>query len=87
MAIHDRYPRRTPLELTFPDAQASERTFRAIAAEAEARGTEVNDPTALVMLMAAGKALQALRGPDDDPERIREHGALRAWIVSGGWDS
>ena len=76
MAIHDRYPRRTPLELTFPDAQVAERTFRAIATEAEARGTELNDPTSLVMLMAAGEALQALKGPSDDPERIQEHGAL-----------
>jgi hypothetical protein len=81
MPIHDRYARLTPFERSFPDPDEAEARFRAIEEEAAARGADLGDPEAFVMLMAAGRALRDVRGPDEDPERIREHGALlwHAW--------
>lgn len=76
MAAHDAYARITPYELSFPDLDTARGSFAAIRGEAEARGTDVRDPAALVMLAAAGEALRAIRGPEDDPALIREYGAM-----------
>lgn len=76
MAIHDAYARRTPYELLLPDEAFAEERFRAIGQEAEERGTDPRDPERFVMLMAVGETLRELRGPDEDPARIRQHGAL-----------
>lgn len=76
MPIHDTYARVTPWELSFPDEAFAVERFRAIEEEAAARGSDLGDPGELVMLMSSGQALRDLRGPEEDPERIQEHGAL-----------
>lgn len=76
MAIHDAFARLTPYELSFPDLAFARAHFDAIREEAEARGTDLGDPTAFVLLAAAGQALQEIRGTDDDPALIRQYGAL-----------
>lgn len=76
MPVHDAYPRKTPYELSFPDREWAEERFAEIEEEAEARGSDLGDPEAFVMLMSVGKALRELRGPDDAAERIQEHGAV-----------
>lgn len=76
MPVHDEYARVTPLELSFPDADAADERFGAIAGEAEARNVDPEDPSAFVLLMEAGRVLRELRGPGDEPERVREHGVL-----------
>lgn len=88
MPVHDAYARITPLELSFPDPEAAGERFQGIAGEAEAREVDPADPSAFVMLMESGRAVRALRGPDDDPERVREHGVLlyhlfHAWRAGG----
>lgn len=76
MPVHDDWARITPAELSFPDAGTAADRFRAIAEEAEAREVDPADPSAFVMLMESGRALRELRGPGDDPGRVREHGVL-----------
>lgn len=76
MAIHDQYARRTPYELFLPTREGARETFEAIREEADERGVDPGDPERFVMLMAVGEALRELRGPADDPERIRQHGQL-----------
>ena len=76
MAVHDAYARLTPYELSFPDLGFARMHFRAIRREAEARGVDLRDPTAFVMLAATGQALREIRGPDDDPALIHQYGFL-----------
>ena len=76
MAVHDAFARLTPYELSFPDLGFARTHFGAIRAEAEARGVDLRDPTAFVMLAATGQALREIRGPDDDPALIRQYGFL-----------
>lgn len=77
MAIHDAYLRRTPYELAFPDLEDARARFAAFEAEAREREADVeDDPAAFVMLASVGRALRALRGPDDDADLIRQHGRL-----------
>lgn len=86
MAIHDAYARRTPFELALPGDDFPEERFPAIAEEAEERGTDLSDPSAFLMLTAAGEALRELRGPDESPEQIQQHGAL-LWHAFHFWRS
>lgn len=76
MALHDAYARRTPYELFLPDEDFADEHFPGIVEELDERAGSASDPTRFVMLMRAGEVLQRLKGPEDDPERIRQHGAL-----------
>lgn len=76
MALHDTYARITPYELFLPDPEFADERFPVVEEEAEERGADLLDPDAFVMLLPVGEALRDLRGPGDDPARIREHGRL-----------
>ena len=76
MSLHDAFARFTPYELSFPDLDFARAHFQAIREEAEARAADLRDPSAFVMLAAAGEALRAIRGPEDDPALIRQYGSM-----------
>ncbi len=76
MSAHDAFARLTPYELSFPDLDFARRHFAAIRREAEARGVDLADPSAFVMLAATGQALREIRGPNDDPALIHQYGFL-----------
>jgi hypothetical protein len=76
MAIHDAWARTTPYELFLPGEDFADERFAALEAEAEERGGDLSDPDRFVLFMAAGETLRELRGPDEHPERIRQHGLL-----------
>ncbi len=81
MPLHDAWLRVTPYELALPGRAFVEEHFPLIAEEAEKRGVDPSDPGRFVLLGAAGAALQEIKGESDDPELIRQHGALlfHAW--------
>ena len=74
MPTHDAYARLSPYELSFPDPESAREHFQAIRLEADARGADLRDPTGFVMLGATGQALREVRGAEDDPGLIRQHG-------------
>jgi hypothetical protein len=76
MPGHDAFARITPYELSFPDLDFARRHFAAIRREGEARGVDLGDPGAFVMLAASGRALREIRGPEDDPALIHQYGFL-----------
>jgi hypothetical protein len=76
MPGHDAFARLTPYELSFPDLDFARRHFAAIRREAEARGVDLGDASAFVMLAATGQALREIRGPEDDPRLIHQYGFL-----------
>lgn len=76
MSFHDAWLRVTPVELSFPDREEADVLFRAIREEARVLGVDDGDPAAFVLLAEAGRALRQMRGPGEEPGRIREHGAL-----------
>jgi hypothetical protein len=65
MSGHDAFARLTPYELSFPDLAFARRHFAAIRREGEARGVDLRDPGAFIMLAASGQALREIRGPQD----------------------
>jgi hypothetical protein len=81
MALHDAWLRVTPYELAIPGRAFVEEHFPSIAREAESRHVDPSDPGGFVLLASAGAALQEIKGESDDPELIRQHGALlfHAW--------
>jgi hypothetical protein len=76
MPGHDAFARITPYELSFPDLDFARRHFAAIRREGEARGVDLGEPGAFIMLAASGQALREIRGPEDDPALIHQYGFL-----------
>jgi len=76
MPIHDKYARFTPYELLLPAEGFAEEWFPKIREEAEERGGSLATPEAFVMLAEAALALREIRGEEDAPELIQQHGAL-----------
>lgn len=64
MALHDAYLRRTPFELTFPDAEAAEDFTSSVASAGEESGVDLADLQAFVTLGAVSVFLRRLQ-----PER------------------
>lgn len=76
MALHDRYARVTPFEITFPDLDGAGELAAAVAEEATARGVRADDPAAFINLGAVGAFLKKLKGPDAQPEAIHDYALL-----------
>ena len=52
----------TPYEIGIPGRAFAERTFRDIRAEAESRGSDLNDPGAFILLGEVGRAIREIQG-------------------------
>jgi hypothetical protein len=76
MALHDKYARRTPFELAFPDTARAEALAAASLEEAGARGVDAHDPQMFATLGSVGVFLSELRGPDTPPEAVHQYAAL-----------
>lgn len=76
MPVHDDWLRITPYELAIPGRAFVDRHFPAIAEELEAREGNPGDVGAFVLLAAAGAALKEIRGEEEDPALIHQHGLL-----------
>jgi hypothetical protein len=76
MPIHDAYARVTPFELTLPSRGFADERFPLIEKEAETRGLAVSDPGTFALLSEAGLVLREIRGEEESPQLIRQHGAL-----------
>ena len=68
--------RLTPYELAVPGRRFVEERFPEVQEEAESREGDATDPVRFVNLAAVGRILQEVRGEDDDPELIQQHGYL-----------
>ncbi len=84
MAVHDRYLRRTPTELLFPDAKEAEERLTEIERAAEAAGVDLADPLEMGALPAVAELLAHVRPPGDDPHATHAYAfllffALRLW--------
>ena len=82
MALHDRYARRTPFELAFPDRERARRLAEEAHAEAEARGVDPRHPQMFATLASVGGYLTELRDPDAPPEAVHQYAALAFHGVS-----
>jgi len=76
MALHDKYARRTPFELAFPDTARAEALAAASFEEAGARGVDAHEPQMFATLGSVGAFLSELRGPDTPPEAVHQYAAL-----------
>ena len=76
MPIHDSYARTTPYELLLPTEGFAEEWFPKIREEAEGRGGSLALAESFVLLAEAALALREIRGEEDAPELIQQHGAL-----------
>lgn len=76
MPVHDSYARKTPYELLLPEEGFAEEWFPKIREEAEGRGGSLATPESFVLLSEAALALREIRGEEDPPELIQQHGAL-----------
>ncbi|MGM0669232.1 MAG: hypothetical protein ACQET1_05900 [Gemmatimonadota bacterium] len=76
MPVHDAYARVTPYELLLPDEEFAGKWFPLIREEAEGRGGDLSTPESFVLLSQAAMALRVIRGEEDAPELIQQHGAL-----------
>lgn len=76
MALHDRYARRTPFELAFPDRTRAERLAEEASEEAEARGVDPHHPQMFATLGSVGAFLAELRDPEAPPEAVHRYAAL-----------
>ncbi len=76
MALHDRYARRTPFELAFPDREVAQRLADEVQAEAEARGVDPRHPQMFATLGSVGRYLGELRDPEAAPEAAHQYAAL-----------
>lgn len=76
MPVHDAYARITPFDLLLPDEEFPDRWFPLIREEAEGKGGSLNTPESFVLLSQAAMALREIRGEEDAPELIQQHGAL-----------
>lgn len=76
MPVHDDYARITPFELLLPNEGFPEERFPLIRAEATGRGGSVDAPESFLLLSETALALREIRGEDDAPARVQQHGAL-----------
>jgi hypothetical protein len=76
MPLHDGYARITPYELLLPSDDFPQRRFPAIEEEAEQRGGDLGDPESFALLGEVGMSLRTIRGEEEDPALIQQHGAL-----------
>jgi hypothetical protein len=76
MTLHDRYARRTPYEIAFPNQADLDALTLEIAEEAEGRGTDSSNPQTFVTMGSVGAFVRELQGPDAPPESIHQYGAL-----------
>jgi hypothetical protein len=76
MALHDRYARRTPFELAFPDPERARRLADDVYAEAEARGVDPRHPQMFATLGSVGGYLTELRDPGAPAEAVQQYAAL-----------
>ncbi len=76
MALHDRYARRTPFELAFPDRTRAERLAEEASEEGEARGVDPHHPQMFATLGSVGAFLAELRDPEAPPEAVHRYAAL-----------
>jgi hypothetical protein len=76
MALHDAYLRRTPFELTFPDAGAAEEFTSTVAAAAEEAGVDPADRRAFVTLDAVGSFLRRLQPGGAGPQATYDYALL-----------
>jgi hypothetical protein len=74
--IHDSYARITPFELLVPEEEFPGKRFPLIREEAEGRGGSLDTPESFLLLSETAVALREIRGEDDAPERVQQHGAL-----------
>jgi len=77
MALHDRYPRRTPYELAIPGRAFVDERFGLLKEEVEKRGADPHDPARLILMGEVGRLLQELGGAEGPAEeRMRHLGAM-----------
>jgi len=76
MPVHDVYARVTPFELLLPDEEFAGRWFPLIREEAEEKGGSLDTPESFILLSQAAMALREIRGEEDGPDLIQQHGAL-----------
>jgi len=76
MAVHDEYLRRTPYELTFPDAGTAADLFSAVTAEARDAGVDPADRQAFVVLQAVNTFLRRLQPKGARPEAMYDYAML-----------
>jgi hypothetical protein len=74
--IHDAYARITPYEILLPGEGFPGEHFPRIREEADERGGSVDTPESFLLLSEAALALREIRGEDDPPDLVRQHGAL-----------
>lgn len=68
--------RLTPYELAVPGRRFVEERFPEVRDEVEEGGSDSTDPRSFINLGAVGRILQEVRGEQDDPELIQQHGYL-----------
>ena len=76
MAVHDRWARVTPYELSFPALDWARQRFGELSEHARASGVDLGDPARFPLLRAVLEMLDALHGPDPDAGRRHEHALL-----------
>jgi hypothetical protein len=76
MPIHDAYARITPYELLLPEEGFEEERFPMIREEARKRQANISDPERFALLSEAGAVLRDIRGENDAPQLIQQHGIL-----------
>lgn len=76
MALHDKYARRTPFEIAFPELSRAETLAEAVFEEAEARAVDPHHPQMFATLGSVGGFVEELRDPDAPPEAAHQYAAL-----------
>ena len=76
MIFHDQYARLTPFEMAFPEGRDLEELAEEVKREAQARGGELQDRGAFMMLTSVASRVRTLQGSEETPEGFVEYGAL-----------
>ena len=66
----------TPYEVGIPGRQFADRVFADIRAEADARGVDLSDPGAFLLLGEVGRAIRAIQGEEGGGEALHYLGAF-----------
>lgn len=66
----------TPFEIGLPDPRFRENTFAAIREEANARGYDLSDPGAFILLGEVGRAVREIQGDERGGEALQRYGAF-----------